>query len=131
MNPNFKPDFHKPKFYLKLLSISDFKSTVFKSEFPTPIERSGFQDKKYQTILATTLRKEIIFWQEAGEMILCLGDFNMHVGDDEWGVKGNNRKVSQGGRLLRQLLQDESRGLILLNSNYWRPQTGSIIQAIH
>ena len=39
-----------------------------------------------------------------GELCLLAGDLNKHVGCGELGVPGNNREVSLGGRLLRDLL---------------------------
>ena len=63
------------------------------------------------------LRKDIQFWQEAGEMVLLMGDFNAHIGADEWGVPGNHPKISHGGKIIRSWLQDENSDLVLLNSS--------------
>ena len=39
---------------------------------------------------------------------------NRAVGDDKWGVKGNKQTISYGGKLVRDLLENEE--YILLNN---------------
>ena len=58
------------------------------------------------------LEKEYIKWQD--EKILIIGDFNVHIGNDEEGIKENDSKVSTGGKLLRSLLK--RRNLTLMNN---------------
>ena len=63
------------------------------------------------------LKKDIKSWHESGDLVLILGDWNIQIGNDEWGVEGNHGKVSYGGKLLRQMLQDENSDMILLNNS--------------
>ena len=49
-------------------------------------------------------------------MLLIIGDFNKHIGNDEFGVAGNHSKISYGGELLRGLLSS-SKYVCLNNSN--------------
>ena len=63
------------------------------------------------------IRNEIVFWQEAGDCVMVIGDLNCHIGDDMWGVEGNLSKISYGGKLVRKLLQDDKNDLVLLNSS--------------
>ena len=39
-----------------------------------------------------------------GEGCLLVGDLNKHVGNDDLGVKGNHKKIFNGGHLVRDLL---------------------------
>ena len=39
-----------------------------------------------------------------GEGCLLVGDLNKHVGNDDLEVKGNHKKISIGGHLVRDLL---------------------------
>ena len=36
--------------------------------------------------------------------MIIIGDCNKHVGNDEYGIKGNHDKISRGGKLIRELL---------------------------
>jgi hypothetical protein len=60
------------------------------------------------------LVKEIKDIEGRGEAFLLIGDFNRAVGGGKWGIEGNKCKVSFGGQLVRDLLENE--GYILLNS---------------
>ena len=40
----------------------------------------------------------IIKIKQRKEHLILLGDWNKHVGNDEWGIKGNHEKVSVGGK---------------------------------
>ena len=51
---------------------------------------------------------------ERGENVMIIGDLNRAVGNDEWGIKGNNRKVSKGGEFLREMIK--SGGFTFLNN---------------
>ena len=39
-----------------------------------------------------------------GEFVVYVGDLNKLVGQDQFGVPGNNKEISFGGKLLRELL---------------------------
>ena len=51
-----------------------------------------------------SLLLEIIKIERRNELILCLGDMNKHIGNDELGVNYNHDKVTFGGELVRGLL---------------------------
>ena len=60
------------------------------------------------------LREDLEDIQSRGEAILILGDMNIHVGSDEWGVEGNHSKISYGGQLVREFIKDNN--FIILNN---------------
>ena len=60
------------------------------------------------------LKKELDKIKEKDENCILLGDFNGAIGADNNGVPGNHEKVSFGGQLVRELLEDEE--YVLLNS---------------
>ena len=47
--------------------------------------------------------------------VMIIGDFNAHVGNGEYGIKGNSDKVNRNGRKLLDLM--ERRDLILVNNS--------------
>ena len=62
------------------------------------------------------LKKELDEIKERDESCILLGDLNRAIGAGEKGVPGNNEKVSFGGELVRELLEDKE--YILLNSSH-------------
>ena len=60
------------------------------------------------------IRKELSLIESRGEAALLIGDLNRSVGADELGIKGNKVKVSYGGQLLRDLMEEEN--YVLLNN---------------
>ena len=52
--------------------------------------------------------------ENRNEALLIMGDMNRAVGNDEWGTKGNKERVSNGGKLIRDLLKTNQ--YILLNN---------------
>ena len=42
---------------------------------------------------------------DRGENVMIVGDLNRAVGNDEGGIIGNNKKVSKGGKLQRELIK--------------------------
>ena len=54
------------------------------------------------------LREDLLEIQSRAEAILVLGDMNVHVGNDEWGVNGNHSKVSYGGQLVREFIKNNN-----------------------
>ena len=52
------------------------------------------------------LKKEICMIQLRGEAVMICGDVNRAVGADEYGVRGNKKKISDGGRLVRELVSE-------------------------
>ena len=60
------------------------------------------------------IRKELSQIESRGEAALLIGDLNHSVGADKLGIKGNKVKVSYGGELLRDLLEEEN--YVLLNN---------------
>ena len=49
-----------------------------------------------------------------GEGLLIFGDMNVAVGSDEYGVAGNNERVSYGGELVREFIKENN--LSILNN---------------
>ena len=62
----------------------------------------------------TEILKELSSIEERNEVALLVGDMNRAIGNDELGVRGNSRKVSYGGQLVRDLVS--TGGYILLNN---------------
>ena len=60
------------------------------------------------------LRKEIKTIEERGEAVMFIGDMNRAVGADDLGIKGNKTSISNGGKLIRDLM--ETKEFILLNN---------------
>ena len=54
---------------------------------------------------------EITKIESEGELVILIGDFNKHIGDL---VQGNSSKVSYGGKLLRDFLEEKE--YVLVNS---------------
>ena len=50
-----------------------------------------------------------------GESLIIFGDLNRHIGSDNLGVYGNHDKISYGGTLVRDLIEDGD--LILVNNS--------------
>ena len=61
------------------------------------------------------LRREIKEIEDREEGLVCIGDFNRAIGNDDLGVAGNHPQVSFGGGLMRELLEDDR--YILLNNS--------------
>ena len=59
--------------------------------------------------------EEIVKIENRNEACILIGDLNKLVGNGEFGVKGNNEKVSFGGKLIHRLLS--SGKYILANNN--------------
>ena len=51
------------------------------------------------------LYDDIKIIEDRGKNVMIVGDLNRAVGNDEWGIIGNNRKVSKGGKFLRELIK--------------------------
>ena len=51
-----------------------------------------------------TLKKKLEEMRIRGEFMVYGGDLNKLVGQDQFGVPGNNKGISLGGKLLRELL---------------------------
>ena len=60
------------------------------------------------------LEAEITEIETRNEAILIMGDLNKAIGNDDLGVKGNKKKTSKGGRLIRNFLK--SRPYTVLNN---------------
>ena len=60
------------------------------------------------------LKKELDNIKDKDESCILIGDLNRAVGAGDKGVPGNHEKVSFGGQLVRELLEDEE--YVLLNS---------------
>ena len=45
--------------------------------------------------------------ENRNESILIIGDMNRSVGNDKWGIRGSKETISNGGHLIRNLLQTE------------------------
>ena len=60
------------------------------------------------------LRKDLEEIEVKGEAVLILGDLNRAVGCDQWGVTRSHSKVSQGGKLIREMTMEEE--YIILNN---------------
>ena len=60
------------------------------------------------------LRKEIKTIEERGEAVMFIGDMNRAVGADDLGIKGNKTSISNGWKLIRDLM--ETKEFILLNN---------------
>ena len=50
------------------------------------------------------IQQELIKIEARQEAVLMVGDMNRAIGNDEHGVRGNKRKISPGGRLIRNLV---------------------------
>ena len=53
------------------------------------------------------IMKEIKKIKERNKGLVLIGDFNRAIGSGKTGVKGNNPEVSYGGRMIRDLLEQE------------------------
>ena len=62
----------------------------------------------------TEILKELSSIEERNEVALLVGDMNRAIGNDELGVRGNSRKVSYGGQLVRDLVS--AGDYVLLNN---------------
>jgi hypothetical protein len=61
----------------------------------------------------TKVKRELCQIESRGEAALLIGDMNRALGSDELGVPGTKPGVSYGGKLVRQLLEED--GYFLLN----------------
>ena len=41
---------------------------------------------------------------DRGENVMIIGDLNRALGNDKWGIIGNNRRVSNDGKFLKDLI---------------------------
>ena len=57
-------------------------------------------EEKWNKILSEVVKIEM-----KGENVLLLGDMNVSIGNDIWGVKDNHNDVSTGGNIIRKFLQ--------------------------
>ena len=53
------------------------------------------------------LEKDLECIRNRREEVIIIGDFNKQIGSDEIGITGNNKKISFGGKLVRDLLFSE------------------------
>jgi hypothetical protein len=53
--------------------------------------------------------------EDRNEEVILLGDMNKLIGNDKYGVEGNNPKVTFGGKLVHKLLENEN--YLLLNNS--------------
>ena len=60
------------------------------------------------------LRKDIDLILKRKEGVVLIGDFNVALGNDDQGIKGNKERVSYGGHLIREMLKEKE--IILVNS---------------
>ena len=58
------------------------------------------------------LKQEMDRIKARGEGCLLVGDLNKWVGNDEFGVAGNHGKITNGGRLVRELIPSEEYSLV-------------------
>ena len=54
------------------------------------------------------LREDLERIESSGEGVLIIGDMNRAVGADELGVEGNHDKVSFGGQLIREMVEENN-----------------------
>ena len=62
------------------------------------------------------LKEEIMDYQNKNLSVLLIGDFNAKIGNDQFGISGNNQFISRNGRLFRNLI-DETNTIILNSSS--------------
>ena len=60
------------------------------------------------------IHEELDKIKSRGENCVLIGDMNKLIGNDEWGVCGNNPEITIGGSMLRNLLQ--TKDYVLVNS---------------
>ena len=65
--------------------------------------------------------------ESLNENLIFLGDMNKHVGNGIYGVKGNNEKVSFGGKLVHRLL---SSGKYILVNNTSKCEGGPFTRVV-
>ena len=75
-------------------------------------EQEGRVGKEEVNAKWERLLKELSKIKARGEECLFIGDLNKLVGNDQFGVAGNNDKISYGGQLLRELIATEEYCLI-------------------
>ena len=68
--------------------------------------RDGQKGKDKILASWSKIKKELCLIEMRGEAALLIGDMNRAVGADERGVKGNKVKVSFGGCLIRELVEE-------------------------
>ena len=52
------------------------------------------------------LLKEIHDIENRNEAVILIGDMNRHVGNGEYGIRGNISKISHGGQLIQEMIKD-------------------------
>ena len=60
------------------------------------------------------LMKDVKDIEARNESVIIIGDMNRHIGNGEYGIKGNKNLISHGGQLIRDLIQDKR--YILINN---------------
>ena len=53
------------------------------------------------------LKREIDLILDRQEGVIMVGDYNRSLGNNELGIKGNHDKISYGGQLMREMLEDK------------------------
>ena len=61
------------------------------------------------------LNSNIEWCQRHNYAILIMGDFNAHIGNDEWGIPGNHRDINQNGVIVREFIENNE--IHLANAN--------------
>ena len=87
------------------------------SQFSTPLNVINVYSQQETRTAVSVIREnwnevieEIIRIETRKEHLILIGDFNKHIGD---GIQGNHNKISEGGKLIRELLKNDK--YILLN----------------
>ena len=57
--------------------------------------------------------------EKSNEETVIIGDLNKLIGDGEYGVEGNNPKVTFGGKLIHDLLRTE-KFILVNNKGLWK-----------
>ena len=68
--------------------------------------RDGLNGKERVLESWGKLKKEICLIQMRGEAVIICGDYNRAVGADEMGIRGNKERISDGGLLVRNLVEE-------------------------
>ena len=61
------------------------------------------------------LKRDLKDIESRNESTILIGDLNRAIGADQLGVKGNKPKISKGGKLVRELLEEGE--YVLLNNS--------------
>ena len=60
------------------------------------------------------LKKDVDLILQRKEGVILIRDFNVSLGNNELGMKGNHGKVSYRGKLIREMLEEKE--MFLINS---------------